>query len=309
MSSGQFGVAAGGQWDMTMNFPLKAIKRTIFELNKDLVFPDILVLRILFGPANRAAYLGTDDQIPTNAVGPLVDTTALVAPAPLITAYMAIYNLVLFLAVEKNEDLAQSVRALVNSPSGMNILIPYPWTFMQNLSGTSQNISLRFNRGHGKNLLQVVSSPFNVASTNNTVYDCFNITNPATVLTQNTPGAKVTSYYSQLDNIRLQDIEVTCGLFKADDYRENRKFMKDSPYLNVDVYNQSWFHMDQFYEDNPGEENNENLDKGMSLIVERKYDLLLTCPTAGGAAQSFNWYTHAIVQKDLHIGSNMIAFQ
>ncbi len=80
--------------------------------------------------------------------------------------------------------------------------------------------------------------------------------------------------------------------------------MKNTPYFGVDQYNQSWFHMDQFYEDSC-DSKHANLDKGMSLIIERKYDLLTTNLTGA----QYNWYTHAICQKDLHIGSNMIQYQ
>jgi len=173
------------------------------------------------------------------------------------------------------------------------------------LLGNQQNVSLRFNRGHGKNLLAVISTPFNNTESLNTAYDCWNVANAAQA-SQAAPGVKVLNYYSQLDNVRLQDIQINCGNIAQDDYRENRKFMKDTPYLDSTVYNNNWFHQDRFYEDYPLEnESHENMDKGMSLIVERKYDLL----TTNTAGTQYTWYTHAHVQKDLHIGKDMIQYQ
>jgi hypothetical protein len=307
------GLAIGSQINLTLNMKLGAIKKTIFALNKNIVFPDIIVLRILFGPASKFAYVGTSGDDPTAGPGPLINTNAFVAPAPItIGPYLQIYNLTLFLATEKNEDLAQTTRALVNSPSGLNLLIDYPFSYRQALNGQNQNLSYRFNRGHGKNLCCVVSSPFNTNESLNTAYDCFNVTNAGTYSIVNPTdtgpniGAKVLNYYSQLDNIRLQDITPVCGQFQADDYRENRKFMKDTAYLNSQVYNNNWFHMDKFYEVEHWQECESNLDKGLSLIVERKYDMINNVIPAG---TQYNWYTHAIVQKDLHIGRDMIQFQ
>jgi hypothetical protein len=306
ISTATLGQAANTQLNFTLNMPLKAIKKTIFALNKDIVFPDIIVFRILFGPANKACYIATDGGNPAGSVPAAPVAAICVAPAPTNgTAVIRLYNLTLFLATEKNEDLAQSVRALVNSPAGLNLLVDFPYSYKQNLSGTSQSISLRFNRGHGKNLMAVISSPFNATETLNTAFDCFNVAN-ASSAAQTAVGAKVLNYYSQLDNVRLQDITLVCGNATQDDYREHRRILKNTPYLNSMVYNNNWFHQDIFYEKNLTDDvPEENLDKGMSLIVERKYDLLATM----AGATAFNWYTFALLQKDLHIGSQMIQYQ
>lgn len=293
-STAGIGLPVNSVVNLTLNMKLGAIKKTIFALNKNLVFPDIIVMRLLLGPGNRFAYAGVSGVDPAATPTDIAGANA-----------VSLSNLTLFLATEKNEDLAQAARIAVNSPGGMNILIDFPYTYKQNLgTATSQSLSYRFNRGHGKNLLAIITSPFNNAETNNTAYDNSNVVNVASA--DNTAvGSKVLNYYSQLDNVRLQDIQVNCGNLSADDYRENRKFCQDSPYMNAKTYNHNWFHQDKFFESNLVDNvPEENLDKGMSLIVERKYDFL-----ANTAAVSLNWYTHAILQKDLHIGSNMIAFQ
>lgn len=306
------GGAAATATALTMNLPMKAIKKTIFALDKDIVFPDIIVLRILFGPSNRAMYSNTSANDPADA-----------STIAMTLGTITISNLTLYLATEKNEDIAQSVRALVNRPEGLNLLVDYPYSYKQALTGTSQNLSYRFNRGHGKNLMEVVSAPFHATEAVNTSFDNSNVLNVAAAFpAQTAVGAKVVSYYSQLDNVRLQDITLVCGFANADDYRENRKYLKDTPYFNNSVFNNNWLHCDKFYENSPGQDvADENLDKGMSLIVERKYDLLATVsavastPPIGGTAaytpstNGINWYTFAILQKDLHIGANMIQYQ
>jgi len=280
------------------NFPLKAIKKTIFAMNKDFVFPDILVLRILWGPGSKFVWQGT------SATDPNLNAAVLVG-----SPNIPINDLQLMLAVEKNEDLAQSVRALVNSPSGLNVLIDFPWTFKNSLNGPSQNISLRFNRGHGKNLLEIVSAPYNanedLAVAVNAAYDHFNVTGYSTPDHFASAGAKVQTIYSQLDNVRLQDINLTCGYVTPDDFREMRKYMNNTPLLDMRVFNQNFFFMDKFYETSDDENlKQSNLDKGMSLIVERLYQIF-----ANTTNTNYKWYSFAIVQRDLHIGSQSIAYQ
>lgn len=69
VSDSSLGQASNTQINLTMNLKLDAIKKTIFALNKDLVFPDIIVFRILFGPANKFAYFSTSGNDPS-AGGP-----------------------------------------------------------------------------------------------------------------------------------------------------------------------------------------------------------------------------------------------
>ena len=47
----------------------------------------------------------------------------------------------------------------------------------------------------------------------------------------------------------------------------------DSPYLDVAVYQNIFFHVDQFYEDSARcEEADGNSNKGLLMILERKWD-------------------------------------
>lgn len=313
MSSVAMGQGANTQINLVLNMKLGAIKRTIMELNKDIIFPDIVVFRFQFGPANQFAYSGSSGTDPSAGVLDLI-SAAFLAPAPAITAEVVIYNLEIQLAIEKNEDLAQVVRRLVNSDVGLNILVDYPHVAKQNLNAINQNISLRFNRGHGRNLLGVIVAPFNATEKNNTAYDCYNVVNAGTSAAYTNGGAtggvaitaaKVTEYKSSLDTIDLQGSTVKCGLFQAGDYRENKRHLENSAYLDARVYNNSWFHYDKFYESNLVNNHLEqNLDRGLSLIVERKYDFMATC-----IDQNLNWLTVGLAQKDLHIGANMISYQ
>ncbi len=305
ISNGTLGLGADTEVVLTLEFPLSAIKKTIFELNKDIVFPDIVVLRILWGPSNQALYYNLDGNNP-NAAGATAPINGFIdrpAPASAAGYCIRISDLTLYLAVEQNGDLAQEVRQELDS-RGLNLLVDYPHVYKQPLSGTSQSMSLRFNRGHGKNIVSVISSVFNNQESLQTAYDNFNIVNASTAA-QSAVGAKVTSYYSQLDNVRLQDINLVCSNAQSDDYRQNKRYLEDSPYYNQAIYQNNWFHMDVFAEPDSNQTiNDEDLDKGLSLVVERKYDLMATTANANHV-----WLTTAICQRDLHIGRDAIQWQ
>jgi hypothetical protein len=311
LTSNMYGGITTNALNFQINIPLSAFKETIMACDKDLVFPDILVMRCLWGPGNQIGWQFTGANTPQNIPIPLTPAVA-VNPAPNIGIQaITLYNLTLYLATERNEDLAQSVRAIVNSPSGLNVLIDYPYPYKNTLNGTSQSISLRLNRGHGVNLLEVVTSPFATGGTENEAYSCFNITNAGTApfvangANPYTAPALIQTYYSQLDNVRLQDITLNCNPQFGDDWRENRKNVIGTPYLSERVYYQNWMHCDRMTERDPCKMySSENLDRGLSLIVERKYDIFFTTIN-----EQTDWYSFAVVQKNLHIGSQMIAYQ
>jgi hypothetical protein len=292
----------------TFNFriPMHAFKDSIWAMDKDIVFPEVMVMRIVFGPAQRMGWGGT------SATDPTIAPTALANP-------ITINNLNLYLAVEKNDTLAGIVRNAVNT-TGVKLLIPYVYVYKNSLAATNQNISLRFNRGHGKNLLSVITAPFATASyILNTTYDNSNVISSVSAGAQNPTGGqptKVQYYQTYLDQIPMQVSQVNCGNYMfsgaannggiaGDDYRENAKYLKDTPFLDQAVYNQNWFHQDKFYEDSKSSVPGTNLDKGMSLILERKYDFMANMVTN---ATTYDWYTFAICQKELHIGKDMIAY-
>ena len=89
--------------------------------------------------------------------------------------------------------------------SGFQVLIPYCYTYKTALNGTSQTVSLRFNRGHGIKLKKIYHSIFNSTEQANTAYDCSNLA-----------GAKTQVFYTMLDNNRIQEYNLTVA--NGDDY-------------------------------------------------------------------------------------------
>src|SRR5689334_6937380 len=122
--------------------------KILFLLDKDIYANEILIMRIVWENSNRILFYST------SASNPIAGGA--VAYAGNITAT----NIALFLAVEKNlliaNELIQKVAA-----GGLSIQIPFVYSFLNNLSGTSQTVSIRLNRGHGKTCKKIYHSIYN----------------------------------------------------------------------------------------------------------------------------------------------------
>lgn len=258
------------------------IPHSIFSLDKDLYFNEILVLRIEWAPANSYLWYGTN---------PLNPATGAVAYAQNTTS---IQNLSLYLSIETDDMIVQSLRSKVMG-SGLDVLIPYVWSFKNNIAGVNQNVSLRFNSAHGLALCKVYTAPFHATETANTVMDHSNI---------GITGSKVNSYYTMVDNQRVTPYDLNCGITGNTNYMYMRPQLKGTPLEDIDVYKYNWFHADDFCKDR--EVNNDpNVVNGLPLTSqEKKIDIMATCVSA-----TYNWYTFAITKRKLHIGSTQIVVQ
>ena len=138
------GAAAGAASYYEFEIPFGAIKNTLLSYDKDLCFPEILVLRLLISSGQSMLWNSTTNASPYTGAAPIA-----VAPA--------INSLTLYMALETNVALAQMVMDTVNSERGLNIMIDYPYCYKNVLNGSSQNISLRFNRSQGVNIKKIVT--------------------------------------------------------------------------------------------------------------------------------------------------------
>jgi len=266
--------AGGAESVLNMNvmLPMKYIKNTIFSVDKDIYFGEIILLRIVWGPSTKTVFSNTGAL--NLATGALATTNEI-----------GISNLALYLAVEKNPEITNQLRTQVAS-TGLNVLIPYVYTYKNNLNGTSQNVSLRFNRGHGRKLVKIYHALFNNTESSYLAYDHNNIN-----------GAKCSTYYTMLNNERLQEYNIDCT--QLDDYNLQRGCLKDKVLQAANIYQYNWFHMDNF----TGKDfNSTNLEDGLDLSIEQKWDIY--CTTAN---TQFNHYDFAVTQKMLTISSSGIS--
>jgi hypothetical protein len=260
---------AGANPSITVCLPLSHFKNTILACRKDLYFGEVIILRIEWAPVNRIAWHGTSITVP--ATGSEANDQD-----------VEITNLSLFLAVERNQDIANSLMAKVNT--GFSMLMPYVHGYKTNLGAGSQSISLKFNRGHGASLLKVYHAPFNNVETTHLMHDHDNLAN-----------AKVSDYYTSLNNTRRQQFNVDCAQYE--DWMLHKEDLKGSVVQNRNMYAYNWFVLDKFsglaLQDADCQF---NIADGLDLNVEQKIDI-----NATGVVQT-NWYSFAVTQRILSIG-------
>ena len=214
-------------------FRLDGIVDTLFSVDKDIYFPVDMYIRMTAGVGNQIAF-GSD-----LVTDPKHTPTA-------ITGNITIQNCYLYLAVEQNELIVQSVMNKVLT-SGLKLTIPYTTAWRNTNTGTVANIQISLTQQFGKKLKRMIHTVWDPTESANTSMDC-----------ANTNGLKVSGYNTFLDQRQLQDYQLSCVaagtaptytlLSLEGDWRENKGFCQGSAILNRSVYQLNWFHCDQFYQ-------------------------------------------------------------
>lgn len=247
----------------------------------------MLLLKIIWAPSTKIYFYSTDYE----------DPTAGVVAAP---SNVAISNLILYMAQQTNDDIISQLRQQVSS-SGMSMLIPWVWGFKNNPgAATSHTISVRLSRANGIRLQKIYHSAFHATESANTAYDCGNVT-----YNTNADSSKVGSFYTQLDNKREQDINMNTGTY--DDYMMLKDKLKGSVIQSRNMFYYNWFWLSDY----TGAENKliddySNLETGIDLNMERKWDFFALSVRNGAVATAYNYYTFCVCQRMLSIGPNGI---
>ena len=258
----------------TVNYAIRLslIKNSIFSLDKDLFFNETMLIKIVWNVRDAVGFYSAAEDGPETTPG-------------VLSGDVAISKLYLYLAMERNPLLAAAVIATVQN-TGMIVNCPYVYSF-KNIPGasTSQNISIRLNRSNGTHLKKIIHSILPATETLNNRFDRSTV---------------VTSYYTSLNNQRLQQFDLVAS--DQLDFMYNYENCKDSMINNLDTYNHNWFHLDKF-EDNLSTDPNSNVASGIPLSIEQKYDINVTC-----AATAYNHYTFCITNRLLVISPQGIVF-
>jgi hypothetical protein len=272
--------------------PLSAFKDTILSLDKDITFPEIVYMRIIWNKGTSMCWNGT------SATNPSTGATTWAGTAPTVG------GLQLYLAVEQNTGIVSSVVSQMKS-GGLTVAIPYLYSYKTALSGTSQNLSTRLNSGHGISLLKAITVPYDRAEDVNTTYNHNNLS-----------AARVTSLYTLMNNNRLQEFDIECKANTDLDWMAMFDKLKGSVIQSKDMYKYNWFYEDSFdYVTGMNDEKNvdeQNLMSGLSLKEEIKYDVYTTIPsfTVGTDTNSpINWWSFFVVNRMLHIASDKITLK
>lgn len=263
---------------MNISLPMSVFANTFMSLDKDVYFGQNLLLTIDWSPINTLGFVHADTSVWTDA-------------AALATS-VVLSELRLELAVETNPLVAQSLVQKVQK-EGMQMMIPYVYSNLQNTGGssTSSSVQLRFNRTYGQRLLHVISGVFNGTTTGLTAFDHDNLTDK-----------KVSSFQTSLDSAYLQQNPMDCS--NAEDWDIIKPLLKDSVIGqsgNIYKYNHVWV---DSWRAGPAIEFRERdaIVDGLSLDSEHVYQISRT--TASG---QYNLFTFAVCQRVLTITPQMVA--
>ena len=270
---------AGGAGGVTINFqvPLARIVDSILSLDKDQFFGEITYLRIVWASSLQAAFTSDGEKDPSNAP---VD----------FAANITVSNLTLYTAIEQNPVINQEIMSKFNSGS-LTYLVPYVYQNKQSLDNTQQNLSVKYNIAHGQKLKKILVSPFNITERKNTVYD-----------NNNVADAKVLDYYTMLNNVRTSQFNYYTSA--GDDWLAKKHLFKGSCIQSSNEYYYNFVVVEDFTAETDPDVNRDNLDDGLDLSQEVKYDLIMTTANA-----THMHYVYAITQKTLRVLPEGIVLQ
>jgi hypothetical protein len=287
--------AAGAAGDLYINFkiPLSMFENTLLSADKDVYFGGMVTtLRLVWGAATKMAFTSSSATDATQGAA---------YPATNASAYnrsVAISNLSLLLAKEDNPIVQQNIIDQVMNKGGLSFYYPYVWHDKRPIGpSTNHSVTLRYNKMHGLRLKKIYISAYNGIEGQNLIYDRLN-----------TPGAtqKINSFYTQLDNNRLQQYNLSCLATDGDDWTLMQDGYKGSLILSSDMHYYNWLWEEDFGFERPPDEMptsppTDNLVCGLDLGIERRFDLQAVTPN-----NTYNWYSFAVTQRKLTIGPNAI---
>lgn len=264
---------------LEVRMPLGMIPNTFLSLDKDIVFNDIINLKIVWQQGTRVAWYGNSGTDPTGGGASVAED-----------ANFNLQNITLYLAVEVDPLVEKNVREMFQR--GYKIYSPYVFYNKTNLDGTSQNVSLRFDRSHGQRLMKIYHSLFNNTESDHTMYDHNNLADN-----------KVAEFYTQLNSQRQQEFNLDTSAY--DDYMLLKDKLKGSLILSANVYAYNWFWLEDFSDQIAPSEKplssadgpDQNLKRGLDLTSDVKWDFIgVTTANA-----NHNHYSYAVVQRELSI--------
>lgn len=247
---------------------------TFMHLDKDMYFPEILNIRIVFNTTNLIMSKSDDgSSVSSNAAAYTGDIT--------------LTNVRMIMCKEKNQVIESQLKSQVLS-TGLSVKIPFVWNHKFNLSTTSQNVSITIGRHNGERLQRIFASVYHNTETSNNAYNRDNLA-----------SAKIVSFYTMVDNERQQISDLVCA--DVDDYSLLRYYVEGSTIYSYDEwkYNHLWiedFCNPQSCTDRRKQITHNTILDGKPIDKEIKYEIAYT--TANNA---HNHYIYVVTLRELSI--------
>jgi hypothetical protein len=288
------GLGAAVVYNVQLDF--STLKNTFLELDKMIYWPMLAYFKIFFSPVTKVCYMSTSNASPS------AGTPVAFAPAT-GGQTVQILNPTLFLAVETSKPVRAECIARTNA--GLKMMIP--WTFCYRTpvnAATTQSINLPLDVGQGRSIRKIIHTIYSNANSEalDTAYDCSN-----TAFGTTTNPQKCLVYYTSFNGSRIQNLNIDCqaadNLFQ--DYMIQRRNLKGSVMQNMNVFQYSWFHEDDFSGVGPQytQSNNNELVSGIPLsgtpVTWQFFGVTMT-------NAAYNHYTYITFTKELSISPMIV---
>lgn len=247
------------------------LPHTLFALDKDLFFNQILTLQLGFSGKDRVGF--------SEAAGPVYAT---------IAGNVTLSDIYMWLACEVDEQINASLISKVNS-TGLDINIPFIHTQKLSQTSTSFTNTLRLNSSQGSKVLRIYNQILVNAETLASSYQCINNSNLDLQIR------------SSLNNQFLTDNSLSWN--RAEIYLHQFPLLENTPYNSLDDYDTWTTIVDNFTKSPPHQLQNDSIQDGLDLTAnELLYSFLVTL----NANTAVHIYTHAILQRQLKIQGSSI---
>lgn len=281
--------SAGHAGNLYRNFSIplgKLAPHTLLSLNKTIYLGQAVILTIRWAQTGRIGWATT--------------AAALTGPVAL-PGVLQIANLQLRLAVEQNQPVVDELVNRVNSV-GMSLTIPYIYSYVYSVANavTQSTHQQRYNRSHGKKLLNVYSFVAATSATANLSCDISNI--PAAGLTGVAASGcdKVLTMQPSLNSVNLT--EYVLNEYQNDTYEQMKPIIKGSTVGNVGQYQYNRVYI-QSWRQGPSCTwiEKDDVSDGLDLDVESMFQIDYSHPSAFGNAAAVREFQVAVVQRTLTI--------
>lgn len=276
-----------------LQMPLSQFYGTLFACNKDLYFGQTTTIRITWNQAIKMGYTIKDAD-------PNANTTANLTLLP------TIQNDRIRLAQQANPISAESIKQDVNT-KGIELCVPFVWTFKYVLSGAGSNVTQSFlrkiNKNHGQRLLRVWTSQFNSQADGGLSAGGF-YTNYCQ--NENFGNDCFSEVWSQLDGNNLQESNLLNSNGEVYEFLQQK--IDGSAGASVGQYLSSAYMLNDF---TPWKTKDfiksDTIVSGLSLSEEREYAINFKSNQIGGETSNL-YYMFVVCQRLLTITREGVMF-
>lgn len=304
MRYGPVGNNAGtGVLERKVDFLLGKFLNTFLTVDKDILFPEIIYLRLIFA-ANKAGFSSTSNNDPTLNSQNLVDGFVTAN----INTCVYLSSMYLYLAIEQRPDLQKEMFTKMDAGHVREIKTPFVKVFRTNPSGANVFVGQQMDPSWGKTLRKVTTAVFPANETAHRMFDQSNLPES----TDTKLSGRVAVFQTTLDEENLQEYQMSSSMAVSHDWLEQKEMLKGSMINGKHQYYRNWSYTDSWIPESPerGMVGTDVLG-GVDLARQRKYNFvaLQMADVAGGGQFAGSWYQIYVTTKTVRIAKDEVTIK